>query len=94
MTLSGSPVRVPPVVLHGIAHTLSRLFSVVFGASHQNSEGVSTAVWSVPGFGAGFAIALEPSKLQKKEKSWKRTLIFSAPNSGMHQTLVQKSSEK
>ena len=29
------------------------------------SESVSTGVWCVPGFGAGFEIALEPSKLQK-----------------------------
>ena len=30
------------------------------------SESVSTGVWCVPGFGAGFEIALEPSKLQKE----------------------------
>ena len=30
------------------------------------SEGVSTGVWCVPGFGAGFEFALEPSKLQKE----------------------------
>ena len=30
------------------------------------SEGVSTGVWCVPGFGAGFEIALEASKLQKE----------------------------
>ena len=30
------------------------------------SEGVSTGVWCVPGFGAGFEFALEPSKLQKQ----------------------------
>ena len=29
------------------------------------SESVSTGVWCVPGFGAGFEIALEASKLQK-----------------------------
>ena len=29
-------------------------------------ESVSTGVWCVPGFGAGFEIALEPSKLQKE----------------------------
>ena len=36
-----------------------RYFSVLF------SESVSTGVCCVPGFGAGFEIALEPSKLQK-----------------------------
>ena len=30
------------------------------------SESVSTGVWCVPGFGAGFEIALEPSELQKE----------------------------
>ena len=32
--------------------------------SAKISESVSTEVWCVPGFGAGFEIALEPSKLQ------------------------------
>ena len=32
----------------------------------SQSEGVSTGVWCVPGFGAGFEFALEPSKLQKE----------------------------
>ena len=54
------------------------------------TEGVSTGVWCVPGFGAGFEIALKPSNCRKKEKSWKRALLFSAPTSGMHQALVQK----
>ena len=31
-----------------------------------SSESVSTGVWCVPGFGAGFEIALEPSELQKE----------------------------
>ena len=30
------------------------------------SESVSTGVWCVPGFGAGFEIALKPSELQKE----------------------------
>ena len=30
------------------------------------SEGVSTGVWCVSGFGAGLEFALEPSKLQKE----------------------------
>ena len=30
------------------------------------SESVSTGVWCVPGLGAGFEIALEPSELQKE----------------------------
>ena len=34
--------------------------------SAKNSESVSTGVWCVPGFGAGFEIALERSKLQKE----------------------------
>ena len=34
--LSGNPVRVPPVALHGVAHTLSHIFSVFFGVSCQN----------------------------------------------------------
>ena len=33
------------------------------------SESVSTGVWCVPGFGAGFEIALEPSKLQKQPEN-------------------------
>ena len=32
----------------------------------STSESVSTGVWCVPGFGAGFEIALEPSDLQKE----------------------------
>ena len=44
------------------------------------SESVSTGVWCVPGFGAGFEIALEPSKLQKEgEKTLEKdTFIFCA----------------
>ena len=34
--------------------------------NQNDSESVSTGVWCVPGFGAGFEIALEPSKLQKE----------------------------
>ena len=30
---------------------------------------------------------------KRRRKSWKRALLFSAPNSGMHHTLVQKRSE-
>ena len=30
---------------------------------------------------------------ERRRKSWKRTLLRPAPNSGMHQTLVQKRSE-
>ena len=30
---------------------------------------------------------------ERRRKSWKRSLLFSAPNSGMHQTLVQKRSD-
>ena len=50
------------------------------------------ALRCVPGFGAGFEIALEASQLMSR-KSWKRTLLFSAPNPGMHQTLVQRGSD-
>ena len=32
----------------------------------KKSESVSTGVWCVPGFGAGFEIALKPSELQKE----------------------------
>ena len=47
------------------------------------SESVSTGVWCVPGFGAGFEIALEPSKLQKEaENPGKGRFHF------LHQTLV------
>ena len=35
-------------------------------ATRVASEGVLTGVWCVPGFGAGFEIALEPSKLRKE----------------------------
>ena len=52
--------------------------------SFDLSESVSARVWCVPGFGAGFEIALKPSKLQKEgEKSGKATLIFF-----LHQILV------
>ena len=54
------------------------------------SESVSTGVWCVPGFGAGFEIALEPSELQKEGENPGKALLFSAPNPGVHQTLVQK----
>ena len=37
-----------------------------WGRVNNASEGVSTGVWCVPGFGAGFEFALEPSKLQKE----------------------------
>ena len=43
-----------------IRGTLSYFFS-----NMNLSESVSTGVWCVPGFGAGFEIALEPSKLLK-----------------------------
>ena len=47
------------------------------------SESVSTGVWCVPGFGAGFEIALEPSELQKEgENPGKRHFYF------LRQTLV------
>ena len=47
------------------------------------SESVSTGVWCVPGFGAGFENALEPSKLQKEgENSGKGHFYF------LRQTLV------
>ena len=59
------------------------------------SESVSTGVWCVPGFGAGFEIALEPSELQEEgENPGKGPFIFCAPNPGMHQTLVQKRSDR
>ena len=53
-----------------------------------------------PEFGAyrGLARVLKspsnPQAAEKRRKSWKRALLFSAPNSGMHQTLVQKRSEE
>ena len=34
-----------------------------------NSESVPTGVWCVPGFGAGFEIALESSELQKQAEN-------------------------
>ena len=47
--------------------TFDRNESTHLGASKSsNSESASTGVWCVPGFGAGFEIALEPSKLQKE----------------------------
>ena len=51
----------------------------------------------MPGFGAGFEIAPEPSKLQKEvEKPWKkgkRHFYFLRQTSGMQRTLAQKRSE-
>ena len=32
----------------------------------ENQESVSARVWCVPGLGAGFEVALKPSKLQKE----------------------------
>ena len=53
------------------------------GGIRFRSESVSTGVWCVPGFGAGFEIALEPSKLQKqREKPGKGDFYF------LRQTLV------
>ena len=47
------------------------------------SDSVSTGVWCIPGFGAGFEIALELSKLQKEgEKPGKGHFYF------LRQTLV------
>ena len=37
--------------------------------SQSQSESASTGVWCVPGSGAGFEIALEPSKLQKESET-------------------------
>ena len=42
------------------------------------SESVSTGVWRVPGLGAGFEIALEPSNCRRRRTSCKRSLLFSA----------------
>ena len=33
------------------------------------SDSVSTGVWCVPGFGAGFEIALKPSEMQKEREN-------------------------
>ena len=48
-----------------------------------------------PEFGAyrGLARVLK-SPSERRRKTWKRALLLSAPNPGMHQTLVQKRSEK
>ena len=54
------------------------------------SESVSTGVWCVPGFGAGFEITFKPSNCRKKEKIMEKGAFISLPNSGMHQTLVQR----
>ena len=49
----------------------------------RSSESNSTGVWCVPGFGAGFEIALKPSKLQKEgERPGKGHFYF------LRQTLV------
>ena len=46
----------------------------------SRSQSISTGVWCVSGFGAGFEIALEPSELQKEgENSGKGPLLFSVP---------------
>ena len=39
------------------------------GFLYGASESLSTGVWCVPGFGAGFEIALETSKLQKQAEN-------------------------
>ena len=60
-----------------------------FLGPQEASEGVSTGLWCVPGCGAGAEIALEPPKLQKGGENLAK-LLFSAPNPGMHQTVVQR----
>ena len=58
------------------------------------SESVSTGVWCVPAFGAGFEIALEPSKLQKEgEIPGKGCLFFLQKELWYAPTLVQKRSD-
>ena len=75
----------------------SRLYNLVFYSMPfinrlETQESVSTGVWCVPGFGAGFEIALQPSKLQKEgENVEKGTFIFCAkiwcaPNPGSTMT--------
>ena len=86
--LSGAPVvqsdRSPKFRPAGTSGQISGQISAKFSA-----ESVSTGVWRVPGFGTGFEIALEPSKPQKEgENPGKGHFYF--PNSGMHQTLVQR----
>ena len=47
-------------------HTTSVYSTTGHTLSKSVSERVSTGVWCVPGFGAGFETALKPSKLQKE----------------------------
>ena len=51
--------------------------SIFIVVSPSLTESVLTGVWCVPGFGAGFEIALEPSKLQKEGEN-SCTFIFCA----------------
>ena len=63
--------------------SFGELNSVFLGIGTRFSESVSTGVWCVPGFGAGFETALDPSKLQKEgENPGKGHFSF------LHQTLV------
>ena len=57
-------------------------------ARSKKSDSTSTGVWCVPGFGAGFEIALKPSKLQKEGEILARgafifcAKLWYAPNPG------------
>ena len=52
-----------------------------------NRSLVRTGVWR------GFSNRCRTLETAERKKNWKRALLFSAPNSGMHWTLVQKRSE-
>ena len=58
--------------------------------SRDMSESVSTGVWCVPGFGAGFEIALKPSNLLKEGENpgqgrfdfLRQSLVYTKPRGG------------
>ena len=62
---------------------------------HALSQTISTRLWCISGFGAGFVFPLEQTlrTAEINRMFWKRALLLSVPSPGMHQTLVQESSD-
>ena len=58
------------------------LFRTSFLFLVEKSESVSSGVWCVPGFGAGFEITFEPSELQREKAPGEKHFHF------LRQTLV------
>ena len=68
-------------------------------ATQRSKKGSEKVLERVLGKGSqkgsekGVCYGIYSKTAERTRKSWKRTLLFSAPSPGMHQTLVQKRSE-